>query len=41
MHTLLSLFTEALTFVVGKRWQGFVLAVVALLLIWLILMATR
>ena len=41
MHGLISLLAEALTFVVGKRWQGFVAAVVALFVIWLILMATR
>lgn len=41
MHALLSILTEALTALPGRRWHGFVAAAVGLLVIWFILLAIR
>jgi hypothetical protein len=41
MHALLSLLTEAVTYMAGKRWQGFVAVAIVLLLIWFIILMTR
>jgi hypothetical protein len=41
LHAFLGVVSEGITYLVGSRWRGFVILLGCLVLIWLLLLATR